>query len=334
VGKHLSVSRGSRVTYRGKYIAVVVPAFNEEELIRDTLLGIPDYVDRVYVVNDGSKDRTEERVKSVASKDERFVLLNHETNIGVGAAIVTGYSRSALDKLDITAIMAGDNQMAPQELHKLLDPIVEGEADYAKGNRLRSRDTAIGMSDWRYFGNTILTYLTRFVAHNRNINDPQNGYTAISNRVFGTMKPQSIYTWYGYCNDILVKLSTYGFTIKDVDIPARYGTEKSKISYPKYMFRISRLLFNEFCWRLNYYHNENTTRKAERTIALGAIVSASGAIMALTYYFSHSSITGAVESLLGGMTIIVLVGGAISYMGFKIKHGDELGTRDIDLDNV
>jgi glycosyltransferase involved in cell wall biosynthesis len=291
-------------------------------------------VDRVYVVNDGSKDRTEERVKSIASTDNRIVLINHKINVGVGAAIVTGYSRSFLDNMEITAIMAGDNQMAPQDLHKLLDPIVEGEADYAKGNRLGSRDTAIGMSDWRFFGNTILTLLTRFVAHNRHINDPQNGYTAISNQIFGTMKPQSIYTWYGYCNDILVKLSTYGFTIKDVDIPARYGTEKSKISYPKYIFKLSRLLFNEFCWRLNYYHNDNTTRKADGTIAIGAIISTLGALIPLTYFISHSGNIGVKGSLFGDMIIVILVGGAISFMGFKIKHGHKLGISDNDSDEV
>jgi glycosyltransferase involved in cell wall biosynthesis len=261
-------SRGERqVTYRNKSIAVIVPAFNEEDLIRDTLVGIPDFVDRIYVVNDGSKDRTEERIESVVSKDNRFILINHKTNLGVGAAIVTGYSMSIVDKIDITAIMAGDNQMDPLELYRLLDPIVDGEADYAKGNRLKSRDTAVGMSDWRYFGNIILTHLTRFAAGNRNINDPQNGYTAISNRVFETMKLNSIYTWYGYCNDMLVKLSTFGFTIKDVDIPARYGNEKSKISYSKYILKISRLLLYEFFWRIDYIHDKKTIQKTDSIFA-------------------------------------------------------------------
>jgi glycosyltransferase involved in cell wall biosynthesis len=152
--------------YRNNSIAVVVPAYNEELLIQDTLHGIPDFVDRVYVINDGSEDGTEERIKEVASKDCRIVLISHEVNKGVGAAIVTGYSRSIADKMDITAVMAGDNQMDPLELHKLLDPIVDGDADYAKGNRLRSRDTARGMSSWRFFGNNILTYLTRALLQN------------------------------------------------------------------------------------------------------------------------------------------------------------------------
>jgi glycosyltransferase involved in cell wall biosynthesis len=251
--------------YRNKLIAVVVPAFNEEDLIRDTLLGIPDYVDRIYVVNDGSKDRTEERIQSVVSQDDRFVLINHKANIGVGAAIVTGYSRSAADKMDITAIMAGDDQMDPKELYKLLDPIVEGKADYTKGNRLSSRNSALGMCDWRYLGNKILTVLTMF-AVGKWICDPQNGYTAISNHVFEKMMPESIFTWYGYCNDILVKLSTYDFIIKDVDIPARYGTEKSKIKYPKYIFRISYLLLNLYIWRIGYQRTEDHTKIINNTI--------------------------------------------------------------------
>ncbi|NLJ61629.1 MAG: glycosyltransferase family 2 protein, partial [Firmicutes bacterium] len=231
--------------YRGKKVAVVVPAYNEELLIQDTMRGIPEYVDRIYVINDGSTDKTGERIKSIASEDDRFVLINHEINKGVGAAIVTGYTYSIADKMDITAIMAGDNQMDPLELHRLLDPIVDGEADYTKGDRLRSNATGNGMSRWRYLGNNILTYLTRIAAGNCHINDPQNGYTAISNHVFLTLRPETIFTWYGYCNDMLVKLSAYGFIIKDVEIPARYGREKSTISYPKYIIRISRLLFNE-----------------------------------------------------------------------------------------
>ena len=123
--------------YRSNRIAVVIPAHNEEVLIQDTLRGVPEYVDRVYVVNDGSSDETEERIREIASKDGRYVLINHEVNKGVGAAIVSGYTHSIVDKIDITAVMAGDNQMDPLELPKLLDPIVDGEAD-------TPRETACG----------------------------------------------------------------------------------------------------------------------------------------------------------------------------------------------
>lgn len=310
--------------YRDNRIGVVVPAYNEEVLIQETLLGMPDYVDRIYVVNDGSKDGTEGRVRSIASQDRRVALINHEMNKGVGAAIVTGYSRSLADKMDITAVMAGDNQMDPLELPKLLDPIVNGEADYTKGNRLRSRTTAKGMSSWRYFGNNLLTYMTRFAAGNNHINDPQNGYTAISNRVFRTMKPETIFTWYGYCNDMLVKLSAYDYSIKDVDIPARYGREKSKISYPKYIYRISRLLFNELAWRLNHQRQRDSSKSVNGVMAIGGALSTGGLVAAVLS--AGVPLKGIVmtESRIGMMLILALVGATMLYMGFAVKSGGRL----------
>lgn len=307
--------------YRNKKIAIVVPAYNEEALIQDTMLGVPDYVDRVYVVNDGSDDETEDRIRDIAYKDGRFVLINHEVNKGVGAAIVTGYSRSIADNMDITAVMAGDNQMDPLELHRLLDPIVDGEADYAKGNRLRSRDTAKGMSNWRYFGNNILTYLTRIAAGNSKIGDPQNGYTAISNDVFRTIKPESIFTWYGYCNDMLVKLSTFGFTIRDVDIPARYGRERSGISYPKYIYRISRLLFNELVWRLNHQQLRDSPRKANSVMAIGGTLSLCGLLVAALAIRTPLNGIVMTESRIGTLLIMAVVGATILYMGHAVKSG-------------
>lgn len=310
--------------YRGNKIAVVVPAYNEEELIQETMSGIPDYVDRIYVINDGSTDRTEEIIRNFASTDSRFVLISHCTNKGVGAAIVAGYSRSLADKMDITAVMAGDNQMDPLELPKLLDPIVDGEADYAKGNRLRSRDTAKGMSNWRYFGNNILTYLTRIAAGNSRLNDPQNGYTAISNRVFGTMRPESIFTWYGYCNDMLVKLSTFGFVIKDVDIPARYGRERSGISYPKYMVRISRLLFNELVWRLNHQQPIDSPKKANSVMAIGGALSLGGLLTAGLAVGTPMNGIAMTESRVGMLLIVALVGATMLYTGYAVKSGGKI----------
>ncbi len=312
--------------YRHSTIAIVVPAYNEEELIQDTLKGMPSFIDRIYVVNDGSKDGTEQRILEISALDTRVVYIKHESNKGVGAAIVTGYARSFADKMDITAVMAGDNQMDPLELPKLLDPIINGEADYAKGHRLHSRETAKGMSDWRYMGNTILTFLTRFAAGNNKIHDPQNGYTAISNHVFKTMRPESIFTWYGYCNDMLVKLSTYGFAIKDVVIPARYGREKSKIAYPKYIIKISRLLFNELMWRLNYQHLRESSSKANSVMAIGGTMSGTVLMISALSFGMPLINTSSPESPLGILIILALVGGMISYLGHILKRGGRFGT--------
>src|ERR1700722_1749838 len=120
----------------GKTLAVVVPAFDEETLITETLLGIPDVVDRIFVVDDASNDETAERARSCS--DRPVEVVRHDRNRGVGAAIVSGYRRALAERIDVTVVMAGDNQMDPAELVAIAGPVARGEVDYAKANRLIS----------------------------------------------------------------------------------------------------------------------------------------------------------------------------------------------------
>ena len=236
--------------YKDRKIGVVVPAFNEELLIRPTLETVPDYVDVVYAVDDCSKDKTLSVMQEIAEKDNRVVIIHHEKNGGVGAAIVSGYKRCVEDDVDIAVVMAGDNQMDPEMVPRLLDPIVDGKADYTKGNRLIGRGYREGMSRWRFLGNAILTFLTKISSGYWKIMDPQNGFTAIGREALETLDWGALFTYYGYCNDILVRLNVYGFRVRDVNIPARYGEEKSKIRYGPYILKVSGLLWRNFFWRL------------------------------------------------------------------------------------
>lgn len=236
--------------YKNRSIAVVVPAYREELLIRPTLESIPDYVDRVYAVDDASPDRTGAIIEELAAADPRITPLHHPANRGVGGAIVSGYRQALADRIDIVAVMAGDNQMDPAFLPELLDPVVEGRVDYAVGNRLINPLFRKGMSKWRFVGNSVLTLLTKFASGYWQLMDPQNGYTAISRRALETISLDAIYPRYGYCNDLLVWLNTYGFRVKNVPHPARYGLERSKIKYSTYIVRLSWLLFNAFLWRM------------------------------------------------------------------------------------
>ncbi|AGB02435.1 glycosyl transferase [Methanoregula formicica SMSP] len=236
--------------YRGSKIGVVVPAYNEERLIGDTLAGIPEFVCRVYVVNDCSKDRTQEVVEYYAKNDPSIVPIKHEVNQGVGSAIVTGYKKALQDGMDYVAVMAGDNQMDPRFLPELLDPVVEQRCDYTMGNRLINQEFRKGMSKWRYLGNSTLTMLTKIASGYWQMMDPQNGYTVISKRALERISLTGIYPRYGYCNDVLVKLNVLGFRVINVPHPARYGMEKSKIKYSTYIYRVSWLLLKDFLWRL------------------------------------------------------------------------------------
>ncbi len=245
--------------YQGYKLGIVVPAYNEEELIKETLDNMPDSADRIYVVDDGSTDATRQTIE--ASNDERICILSNGQNRGVGAAITTGYKRCLEEDIDIAVVMAGDNQMDPAELPRILAPIVKGNADYAKGNRMSTKKHLQGMTPWRRFGNWLLRWLTRIASGNYKIMDPQNGYTAISRKALEQINLDDVYPWYGYCNDILVKLSVSGARIVEVSMPARYGSEKSKIKYRCYIPKVSWLLLRDFLWRLKMKYLGGQTKR-------------------------------------------------------------------------
>ena len=236
--------------YKGKSIGVVVPAYNEERFIVAVIDCLPEYIDKVYVIDDGSVDNTFMAASGVTSRNGNLKVIKHVKNRGVGASIVTGYKNSMLDRMDVSVVMAGDNQMDPAQLPCLLAPIVAGEADYIKGDRTSNGNNLRGMTYWRRFGNLLLRWLTRVASGCHHLNDPQNGYTAISIEMLRKLNLDDIYPWYGYCNDMLVKLNVGEARILEVPMPARYQFEKSGICYVKYIPRISMLLLREFFWRL------------------------------------------------------------------------------------
>jgi glycosyltransferase involved in cell wall biosynthesis len=261
--------------YRGKKVGVVVPAYNEALLIKDTLSGIPGYVSRIYVIDDGSRDRTYEIALSV--KDPRIYLIRNEKNSGVGAAIVKGYRLALADDMDVVAVMAGDDQMDPKELPRLIDLVIDGKAGYTKGNRLMCREHRKGMSAWRSFGNWILSVITKIGTGYWSISDPQNGYTAISRKALQSLDLDKVYTYYGYCNDLLAKMNVLGIRVLDVAMPARYGRETSSIRYGSYVRKVAPMIFKCFLWRLGKLHHIKGLRAVTILYAAGMIITVSGA---------------------------------------------------------
>jgi hypothetical protein len=146
--------------------------------------------------------------------------------------------------------MGGDGQMEPEMLGKLLDPIVDGNAEYTKGNRLMRR-TGYGDMPWfRFVGNATLTALTKIASGYWGSGDPQSGYTAISLHALETTDVDDMYEYYGYCNDLLVKLNIADARVADVPRPITYGDEESDISYRSYIPKVSTMLFKNFLKRL------------------------------------------------------------------------------------
>jgi len=180
----------------------------------------------------------------------RVVPIQHRENLGAGGAIKTGYLAALADKVDIVPTVDGDGQMDLLQLPRLLDPIVEDKADYAKGNRLLYKEFRSDMPKFRFFGNSILTFLTKIASGYWKTMDPQNGYTAISHYALENVGVEEMYEYYGYCNDLLVKLNAKGMRVADVAMPAVYGDEESSIQYSAYIRKVSVMLLRNFLWRL------------------------------------------------------------------------------------
>ncbi|MBW1793474.1 MAG: glycosyltransferase family 2 protein [Deltaproteobacteria bacterium] len=237
--------------YQEKSIAVVVPAYNEERLIGQTLTSIPDVVDRIIVINDASVDNTSEIVKKISEEDKRICLIEHDANQGVGGAIATGYKKARDLKIDVTVVMAGDAQMDPNDLIRIIEPVANGGTDYTKGNRLFYGDAWNMIPHYRYLGNSFLSLMTKISSGYWHIADSQSGYTAISLIALERINLDKIYKGYGMPNDLLIKLNQHDFRVRDVHIRPVYNVgEKSGIKLMHVIPKISWILFKGFWHRL------------------------------------------------------------------------------------
>ena len=230
-------------------MGVVVPAYDEEALIAATLGAIPPLVDRIVVVNDGSTDRTSERALELG--DPRVEVLSHERRSGVGAATVTGYRRALADGMDVVVVMNGDNQMDPEDLPTLVEPVARGELDYSKANRLSTGQAWQLIPKTRFFGNAILSMLTKVASGYWHVADSQSGYTAVSRGMLEQLDLDHIYTNYGFPNDMLVHLNVWNARVRDFPSRPIYGVgERSNMRYRHVVPRIAWLLLKGFFWRL------------------------------------------------------------------------------------
>jgi glycosyltransferase involved in cell wall biosynthesis len=233
----------------GKRVGVVVPAYDEEALIGATLEGIPQLVDRIIVVDDGSMDATAERARNLG--DPRVEVISHERRSGVGAATITGYRRALADGLDVVVVMNGDNQMDPEDLPTLVAPVARGELDYSKANRLATGQAWQLIPKTRFFGNAVLSMLTKVASGYWHVADSQSGYTVISREMLERLDLDHVYTNYGFPNDMLVHLNVWNARVRDFPSRPIYGVgERSNMRYRHVVPRIAWLLVRGFFWRL------------------------------------------------------------------------------------
>ncbi len=213
----------------GARVIVVVPAFRERARIARVIEAIPAEVDSIIVVDDASDDDTAHAARAVA--DARVIVVRHEHNRGVGAAIVTGYRRAneiAGSPRDAFVVMAGDGQMDPRDLPTLVAPIARGDAGYAKGDRFAWPGALRTIPRTRYIGGRVLSALTSAALAVR-IRDSQCGYTALSREACARLDLDALWPRFGYPNDLLAMLVRAGIDVVEVPIRPVYPHTKNKL---------------------------------------------------------------------------------------------------------
>jgi glycosyltransferase involved in cell wall biosynthesis len=298
--------------YKNLNVGVVIPAYNEEAFISDVIGTMPGLIDKVVFVDDGSTDHTLERAQKVAKKNPgKYVLISNEINEGSGSAKITGYKRALELGMDQIVTMDGDGQMNPNEITRLLDPLVENKADYSKGNRLMSAETRYSMPKIRLFGNAILSFMNKFASGYWHIMDSQNGYTAIKRECLEILPLERMKKDYLFENDILTHLNVYNFRVVDVNMKAVYGGERSGIKTIPFMFRAMWTLVFRFFWRLKEKYLLHDFHPVIFFYLGGLILTPLGIVMGLRERIVYGSNTVA-----GGVLAAVLIITGVQFILF------------------
>lgn len=241
--------------YREHKISLVIPAYNEARLIVPTLKAAPAEIDRIFVVDDCSTDGMDKVVLEMAKDDPRICLIRHATNQGPGGGIVTGYKATLEEDLDIAVVVGGDNQMPLDEVRSFLDPLIDGIADYTKGNRFMAKGNAFrDMPKIRLFGNTLISLMTKISSGYYHVFDVVDGYTAINKRALQMADWDKAWKKYGYPMDFLMRLNVEGLRVIDIPRRAIYltGERQSQIKGMRYAISVSPMLFKNFFYRMIY----------------------------------------------------------------------------------
>jgi glycosyltransferase involved in cell wall biosynthesis len=228
----------------------VLPCHRVEDSINIVLKGLPRYVSHIIVVDDASPDKTAQVVQKVAEKDRRILLIRHENNQGVGGAMKTGFQKALELGAQIVVKIDGDDQMDLAYLPDLLLPLIEGRADYAKGNRFRDFQALQQMPFIRRVGNMGLGFLTKAATGYWNLFDPNNGFLAIRANVLAQLPLDRIDRGFFFETSMLANLYMIGAVVTDIPMPARYRGEVSNLSIRRVLFEFPLKLIQTFLRRI------------------------------------------------------------------------------------
>lgn len=304
-------------------VAAVIPCFRTAATICDVLARIGPEVHRIYVVDDACPEQTGQIVDEQC-RDPRVTVVRHDSNRGVGGAVCTGYRAALADGADIVLKIDGDGQMDPALVPRLIAPLLDGKADYAKGNRFFAPEQLRPMPPMRLFGNSVLSFISKLTSGYWDIMDPTNGFTAIHRAALTLLPLDRIESRYFFESDMLFRLSTIRAMVRDVPMAARYGGEKSSLRIGKVFFEFPPKYIIRILKRIGYLY-------FLRDFNVGSLQILAG-LPALAFGVSYGGVHW-LESLSTGQTAaagVIMLAAVPTVLGFQLL----LGALSFDVANI
>ena len=254
-------------------VAVVIPCYRVRKHILEVIGSIGAEIQAIYVVDDACPQQTGLHVTQEC-RDPRVRVLVHEINSGVGGAMITGYRQAIRDGVDVVVKLDGDGQMDPRYIPTLISPIINGIADYTKGNRFYYLEGVQQMPLARLLGNAALSFITKFSTGYWDVFDPTNGFTALHAKVAERLSFEKIDNRYFFESDMLFRLNTIRAVVMDVPIPAKYADEESNLkiisSIPEFAYKHMRNFLKRVFY--NYYLRDFSIVSLELVFGIGVLL--------------------------------------------------------------
>lgn len=292
--------------YKTKKIAVVIPAYNVEQQIKQVIECIPDFVDQIVVVDDCSRDRTAQALATV--NDPRLIRAENSRNLGVGGAMKTGFRIALQCNADITVKIDGDGQMDPGLIPQLIEPLIRFSVDYVKGNRLLHRLNRQSMPWLRLCGNLGMSFLNKLASGYWHVFDPQNGYVAIRRSALAEIDLDRIDDSYFFENSMLTQLNCLDALVLDIPTGSLYRENTSHMSIRRVLLQFPLKLFSGFCYRVWCKHLSRDLTPVGVLWLSGLPLFSFGCIFSFYHWF-HSAFAGAYTSagtvMIGALSIIL-----------------------------
>ncbi|MEM6579932.1 MAG: glycosyltransferase family 2 protein [Pseudomonadota bacterium] len=288
-------------------VAVVIPCFKVTDTILNILSSLGPEVRSIYIVDDACPNGSGALVKE-RCHDPRVTVLTHESNQGVGAAVITGYLAAIEHGAEVVVKIDGDGQMDSSLIPYFIEPILAGEADYAKGNRFYEIESVRKMPFIRLLGNAGLSFLTKLSSGYWSLFDPTNGFTAISAKVIPYIPLEKLAKGYFFESDMLFRLNTLRAVVIDMPADAVYEDEISNMKIGRELPRFAYLNLRNFVKRIiyNYFIRNFSFASMELLLGLGlTIFGTSFGLMHWLRGIEMESFASAGTVMLAGLTIIV-----------------------------